>query len=140
MSYCTLDDMINRFGADELTQLSATPGSDVMDIPVVQAAIDDASNDIDSFVGSRYPLPLSVVPKSLVKLCANMARYNLYDNAAPELVEKNNKAAFDFLKMVAKGDVRLGLDSQGETPVSDEAIEMQSAGSVFSRANAQDFI
>lgn len=140
MSYCTADQLIDRFGADELLQLTDRDQNGFIDDQAVSAAISDASALIDGYLGGRYALPLSVVPTVLAKICADIARYNLYDNAVPEVVEKHNTAAMAFLKSVGKGEVRLGLSDSEETATSDDAIEVQSGGSVWSRKDSKGFI
>ena len=64
----------------------------------------------------------------------------MYDHSVPETVEKNNKAAMDFLKSVGKGEVRLGLSNTNEAPASDDQIQMQSESGVFSRSKSKGFI
>lgn len=135
MTYCSAEDMEKRFSRHELVQLTDREGVGVIDTNVLSAAINDASHLINGYLGGRYALPLSVIPSVLVKLCADIARYNLYDNAVPEVVEKHHKTALDFLKAVSKGEVRLGLNQDNESTTSDEHIEMQSGKRVFGRDN-----
>ncbi len=140
MAYCTTNDLLARFDTDELLRLTDRANSGSIDEQVVSAAIDDASNLIDGYLGGRYTLPLSVVPSVLTKICADIARFNMYDHSVPETVEKNNKAAMDFLKSVGKGEVRLGLSNTNEAPASDDQIQMQSESGVFSRSKSKGFI
>ncbi len=141
MSYCTTQDLISRFGTDELLQLTDRTNSGMIDEQVTSAAITDASNMIDGYLGGRYALPLSVVPSVLTKYCADIARFNLYDHQVPTAVENNNSAAMAYLKAVGKGELRLGISSESnESPTSDEAIQMTSSGSVFNRNDAKGFI
>ena len=114
MNYCTTNDLIDRFGESELIALSDRDNTGSVDAQVVSAAIADASALIDGYLGGRYALPLSVIPSVLPKLCGDIARFNLYDNAVPDVVQKRYDAAINFLKSVGKGEVRLGLS--GTTP------------------------
>jgi phage gp36-like protein len=138
--YATLEDLVTRFDIDELVQLTNSSGSGVINNEVAIAALEDASNIIDGYLGGRYTLPLSNVPKLLTKFCCDMARFNLYDNSVSDVVEKNNKAAIDFLKAVGKGDVRLGLSDTNQVPATDNTIVMESGGSVFNRRDSKGFI
>jgi phage gp36-like protein len=138
--YCTVDNLVSRFSLEELVQLTDKSGSGVVNTQVVETAINDASDLIDGYIGGRYTLPLSTVPKVLIGICASLARYNLYDNAVSDVVEKNHKAAIDFLTNVGKGHIRLGLSDTNEQADSDAVIEMQSAGNVFARAKSTGFI
>lgn len=132
--------MVGRFGEDELIQLTDTSGSNAVDATKVEQAIDDASSMIDGYLQGRYDLPLANPPAVLTKLCADIARYNLYDNGVTELIQTRFDAAMKFLKSVSSGEVQLGLAIDDSTTESDSLIEMQSSESVFSRTNASGFI
>lgn len=138
--YCSINDMVSRFDLNELIQLTDSSGTGTVDTDVVDAAIKDASDTIDSYVGSRYPLPLAVVPSGLTRICANIARYNLYDNSVTEVVKNNYTDAIKFLTAVAKGDIRLGLSVDEAQPQTDSLIVMESGGSVFNRKDSKGFI
>jgi phage gp36-like protein len=140
VSYCTTSDLIDRFSESELIALTDRDNTGYVDAQIAGAAISDASALIDGYLGGRYALPLSVVPTVLAKICADIARFNLYDNAVPDVVEKHYNAALAFLKSVGKGEVRLGLSDTEETATSDDAIEMQSGGSVWNREDSKGFI
>ncbi len=132
--------MVDRFELDELIQLTDTTGTGIIDESKVKAAIADASNIIDGYLGGRYNLPLANSPAVLVRLCANMARYNLYDNAVSEVVERNNKAALDFLHNVGTGKIKLGLTSDSQELESDQVIQIDSDETVFNRDRSKGFI
>lgn len=138
--YCTLDDMVNRFDLNELIQLTSESGQGVINEQVVEAAIQDASNLIDGYISGRYALPLTSVPALLTKQCADIARYNLYDNAVSEVVEKNYKAALDYLMQVGKGTLKLGLSNDSQAAESDQMIEIESSTTVFGRDVSKGFI
>jgi len=138
--YCTLQDMVTRFDLNELIQLTSQSDQQVINNTVVEAAIVDASNLIDGYIAGRYTLPLSVIPAMLTKFCADIARYNLYDNAVSDVVEKNYKAALDFLTNVGRGTLKLGLSTDSQAPESDQMIVVESAGTVFGRADSKGFI
>lgn len=138
--YCTLEDLVNRFSLVELIQLTDESGSGIIDDQVVNGAIEDASDYIDGLISSRYALPLVDVPNILKQHCAHLARYNLYDNTVPEVVEKNHKMAVDYLMKVGEGKLKLGPDAEGDEPTTEDVIEMESAGSVFARSNSGGFI
>jgi phage gp36-like protein len=138
--YCSLDEFIARFDLDELVQLTDPNGTGSIGRQVAEAAIVDASSLIDGYLGGRYALPLTTVPTVLIRLCADIARYNLYDNAVTDVVEKNYKHAVDFLMNVSTGKVRLGLSGTNEKAESDAVISIESGVKVFSRDNAKGFI
>lgn len=140
MAYCTLEDLVKRFGLDELVQLTDDVGNGLIDSQKVQSAIDDATSEIDGWIAGRYTLPLENTPATLVRICANIARYNLYDDAVSDLVQKQYDASVKFVMSVGKGEISLGPSPQGDVTESDTAIEIQSEPSVFARAVSKDFI
>jgi len=136
--YCTQQDLIDRFGNDELIEISDHENTGSINVVVVQNAITDAGSEIDGYLAGRYSLPLTDAPPVLNKICCDMARYNLYDEGATEAIEKRYDNAVEFLKMAAAGKVSLGVSSG--TEVQGAALsEITSDGHVFSR-NDKSFI
>ncbi len=132
MTYCTHQNLIDRFTEEELIQLTDTSNSGAIDYTVLDAAITDASAEIDGYL-AKYPLPLAVVPTILTRLCCDIARYFLYDDMAPEPIEKRYERAIEYLQRVAAGKISLGIDNQGQQPTPSEGAMMESGGRVFGR-------
>ena len=118
MAYSTQQDLIDRFGAAELKQLTdrADPPLDAIDATVVTRAIDDADDLIDSYIGKRYDLPLVTVPDRLKRVSADIARYHLHADAPTETVRRAFEDAMKFLADVAAG--RAVLDVAGSEPAA----------------------
>lgn len=138
--YCTVADLTARFGADEITALTDREHTGAINTAVADIAITDASTTIDSYLTGRYRLPLATLPTVLVQLCANIARYKLYDNSVPETVRNNYQDAIRFLEQLSRGQVTLGLDSNQQQTATDSHIEIQSAGTVWGRKQSKGFI
>lgn len=138
MSYATPADMVARYGAAELVQLTDTDNipPSVMHEARVQLKLDDASSFIDGYVGQVYRLPLAgcakpdgtggvvmVPPPVLVRLACDLARYYLYDDLAPENeVYRRYKAALGELAAIAEGRAQLACPwggSPGQLLTSD---------------------
>ncbi|HYH17505.1 MAG TPA: DUF1320 domain-containing protein [Azospirillum sp.] len=120
MSYATLQDLIDRFGADELVQLTdrAAVPTEAIDEVVVGRALDDARRLIDGYVGGRYRLPLAPVPDLVRRIACDLARYFLHSNKPTELVKDSYKEAVRLLEKVAAGTVTLqaaGLEAPAST-------------------------
>ncbi|TIX53018.1 MAG: DUF1320 domain-containing protein, partial [Mesorhizobium sp.] len=84
MTYAVRQDLVDRFGATELMQLTDrtnVPPSMIDDV-VVGRALADADGVIDGYIGKQFKLPLSVVPPVLVKVASDLARYYLHGEAA----------------------------------------------------------
>jgi len=135
MAYCTRQDMVDRFGEQELIDLTdrGTPPLGIIDSAVLDGAISDASAEIDGYLAGRYELPLASVPSVLKRIACDLARYHLYDDAASEHVAKRYDDAIRFLRAVGRGEISLGVDAAGAEPQVVNGAEVQSGGRVFSR-------
>lgn len=110
MDYCTSAQLITRFGEQELIQLTDRDGSGVIDDTVLAQAIGEASSEIDSYLRSRYPLPLLSTTNELARVAGDMARYRLYDDRMIDIVETRYKQAVDWLKAISSGRASLPTD------------------------------
>lgn len=107
MTYATQSDMTDRFGAVELAQLTDRVNGTVVDTTVLGRALTDADAEIDGYVATRYALPLASTPVVVLRLACDIARYRLYDDAAPNQVRQRYEDAVSLLKKIASGDVQL---------------------------------
>ena len=134
--YATVDQLVRQFGQREVIALSDRENTGEMDETVLGDALDNASSEIDSYLASRYAMPLNPVPKMLSSLCGDIARYRLCsgETRMTEEIEKRYKAATDFLKQVASGVAVLGTSAAGEAvPQPESSIEFSSGVLVFGR-------
>lgn len=140
--YVTRQKLIDRFGYDELIQLtdrSRPPVNDIDD-DVLNAAITDAEAFVDSHLQTRYQLPLAEIPPTLERVTGNVVRYYLYDDRATEQVTKLYNDSEKFLISVRDGKIQLGLTANSEQPEVHDAAEMVSGGNVFNRDDSKAFI
>lgn len=110
-SYCTPQDLIDRYGETELLQLAPGAGG-ALDTAKVALAIADASGFVDARLRLRHTLPLAEVPALLVRLTAAIARHELHlggGRQPSEQVAGERDAAIAFLKEEAAGQVDLGI-------------------------------
>lgn len=110
MNYCDKQDLVDRFDAKELIQITDVHHTGDIDDDKINRAITDASAKIDGIIGARYTLPLASVPDVLTVSACHITRYYLYDNRVPEAVENNFKAEIKFLEQVVMGKATLGID------------------------------
>lgn len=112
----TIDDMIHRFGENEMIERTDRTNYERLDEVVLQTAIDDALSEIESYLnatGLIYRDDTGVLiykgtpPKGLVIRACDIARYYLYDDVLTDTVEKRYKTAIDWLKLVAKNPAML---------------------------------
>ncbi|WP_219211929.1 gp436 family protein [Variovorax boronicumulans] len=122
MRYAALTDMTARYGERELIQLT-DPDNLAIDVARVELKLDDAQAVVDASVGRVYRLPLRgcarpatapgaevtyEVPPQLKRIACDLARYYLYDEAAPEEeIYRRFKAAKAELEAIATGDAVL---------------------------------
>ncbi|MBL4797642.1 MAG: DUF1320 domain-containing protein [Oleispira sp.] len=125
--YCTVDGLIERFGESELLQLSDEQNTGVLNTVVIDKAITDASNEIDSFLIGRYELPLTEVPSFVEGYACDMARYRLWDDGALDQVTARYKTAIKYWRDISTGVLRL----YGTTETGENLVEMESATPVF---------
>lgn len=141
MAYATLNDLVARYGERELIQLTdlVNMPPSAIDADRVQIALDDASAVVDSYVGQVYALPLQgcakpvtvpgadpeyMAPPQLVRITCDLARFNLYDDLAPESeVASRQKAALKELDSLAQGKTVLSCPWGGQpgTPLVSNA-------------------
>lgn len=138
MGYCTSQDMQDRYGIEELIQLTDRPDpqtraySGVINTTVLDRAIADASAEVDGFLAGRYSTPLDPVPAALVRYACDMARYYLYADQPTENVRKRYEDARSYLLKMAKGEIGL-RDSEVQAQPASNSARMQSGGRVFGR-------
>lgn len=114
MPYATQSELATRFGELELLQQTDLTGTGVINSQAVTDALTDASALIDGYVSARYSLPLAVVPSLLVGVCCDLARYALYIEAVPPIVQQRREQAIAALRDISLGKLRLEVG--GDTP------------------------
>lgn len=134
MTYATKSLLIERFSERELVQLTDRgdePTGEVDDTRVERALL-EADNLINSYVGTRYPLPFVLVPELLVDLACDIARFRLYQDGATEEVRERYDDALKRLTAISRGD--MALDAAGvEPPSRDDQVYADASPRVFSR-------
>lgn len=109
MPYATVTDLQERLGEARLRQLTDIddPPVGVINDAVAQAALVDASGEIDGYLVGRYTLPLADPPAVLKVHCCTIAHYRLLADRADELSREQYKLAIAFLERVGKGELLL---------------------------------
>ena len=110
MPYCTRSDLIDRFGKEDLQQLTDREDRGIIDNRVLDKAIADADAEINAKLKARYTLPLSPVPPILNLKACYIALYYLHGDSATDQVIKFNNDAMAYLKDVRDGKESLDVD------------------------------
>jgi phage gp36-like protein len=135
VAYLAEAGFVARFGNAELEQVLITA-----DGRTFAAAADDASSIIDSYLaaipGRAFTLPLTGTPPGrVVELAADLTRYKLWGQAAPDIVKARYEAAIAFLEKVAAGELSIvGLETEPEAGVVG-ALSYSAKGRVFTDDN-----
>lgn len=168
MTYATATELLTRFDADEIAQRAdrgvprlvtaeimqaAAAGASLAAysddeqasaaaaLAVVQRALADADDTINSYVSARYILPLSPVPAVLSRVAGELARYYLYDDAVTDNIKGRHDANIKWLGEVSKGAVSLGADTaSGVQPTSSASAELVSGGRVWRRSSSRGYL
>lgn len=136
MGYCTLDDLINDFGEQEILRLSdrARPATGQVVITVVEKAIEDADAEINMYLEGRGLLPLPSVPDTLRRIASDITRYYLYQNPGTDTpVAVRYAQRIRQLEKVAAGKLSLGLDNAGQVLEPDESVVFCPGRNMFRR-------
>lgn len=140
MTYAAKQDMIDRFGDEELALLTDRVNGAVVDDVVLTRALEDADAKINAYIGKRYSLPLASMPRVILAAAADIARYGLYEDRATETVKERHGAAIKFLESVAAGRVSLGdIASAIEIPGETGGPAVQAPDRVFTQDTLKDF-
>lgn len=132
--YCSLEDLIARYGADELRACADRDEDGVPDEAVVAAAITDASAEVDVRLGRRFSLPLPQVSPVVRMLACDIARYRLLQDRPHEQAVERYKAAIALLDSIAAGSVSLaGLEA------SSDNVRCEAGPSLFGPQAQEDF-
>ncbi len=145
MPYANLQDMINRFGEDELLLVADENNDGVIDEPAVNVALDDAFAEIDLHVGTRYDLPLpDTMPARTINLlkrfACDIALFLLSNDTIGDSDKKttNYNNAIKTLTRISDGKVKLAINTQdtdadGIKDAQADIAEITSEGRLFTR-------
>lgn len=114
MTYAAESDLEEYFGTEYLLIAADRDGDGVADTDVISTAITAAEEEIDSYVGVRYTLPLSATPGVLKRLCCNLAMYHMSVGHISMSEEKETRynAGVKWLEKLSKGVVTLGVEEE----------------------------
>lgn len=123
MAYGTQADLIARYGEPEIIQASDRddPPSGAIDADAVTGALDDASSEIDSYLATRYVVPVATVPNVLKAAALTVARYRLHDDRATDRIRDDYKAVISWLRDVSTGKASLPGVTEASAAGGDDA-------------------
>jgi phage gp36-like protein len=137
MTYCTVQDLIDRVGTPRLAQRTdrINKPATTVDTSLVEKHISDAASLIDGYLAKKVSLPLSPVPAVLTKIALDLSWYYILGDAvAKDSPEASAyKDAIRWLQDVAKGLVVLEVAGVEAPSAGDGQIRVKAPSRVFSR-------
>jgi len=108
--YATKQDLLDR-DSSMLWNLAIDRETDELNEITIVDALEQADDEINSFLAKRYVLPLVEVPSMLRKLAITISFYWLADSdqQATNLMTERYQSAISTLKDIATGRRELGL-------------------------------
>lgn len=113
MAYSTLDDITKLIPAETVLGLTDDEALGSIEQARVQEAVAQADAEVDSYLGTRYAVPLATAPDIIKKISADIAVYNLYSRRVqemPPLWAERYRNAVQKLKGMAGGTISLGVE------------------------------
>ena len=132
MPYATLQDLVDRFGYEQLAQLSDRDAGAVIDEVVVGRALADADAEIDGYLAALYALPLTAVPALLVRMACDLARYRLFGDRVTEQVRQLYTDAVRDLKAIAGGAIKIDGAASLAPSSASTTIKVSAPAPIFS--------
>jgi phage gp36-like protein len=143
-AYATASDLQERYPDARLAEVSNAAGTSITTAKLTTAC-QDATAEIDSYLGRRYTLPLPTVPAVLERVCCDIAIYRLFALLPRESVDdarKRYEDAIKWLEDVAAGEVDLGLTGlpPGVSTSTDTLVLSESVDRVFTQTTLSPFV
>jgi phage gp36-like protein len=140
MTYAVQADMVQRFTELEIIQLTDRETNlGVINVDVLDGALQDADAEIDGYIGAKVTLPLTSVPKILVGYACDIARYKLYADDPTENVRNRYKDAISFLSLVGQGKLSLGVTTDNEPVTAAGGVKASTPDQVFNTDSMAGF-
>lgn len=140
MSYVTQQELADRYGDDEILALADRNRDGTPDPGVIDQAIIDASAEIDSYLGTRYAVPIDPAPPAIKSAAADIARYRMMDDRPLEEAVKRYENAIRYLRDVATGKAALGIETGQAAPAPFRyAATRDQAAATFTRETLSDY-
>lgn len=139
MSYAQISDLVERYGADEMTLLTdrADPPLQTYDTGVLQQALNDADSIVNSYLAAQVTIPLVTVPAIINLQECKIARFLLWKDRRSEAVTADYNDALAWLKQVAQGLIPIG---GADAPAPAASVpKVVASKHIFTRHKLRDF-
>lgn len=142
MTYTTLDQLTERFGAQVLLSLTdrGPVQTGIVDGDVVARALADTDAVIDGYLQSRYALPVTSVPTLLSDLAQSIAIYKLHVYQPDPKIEEDYKNAMRSLREIADGRIVLTIAGQAAAGTGGSGARITDRARPLTETNLKGFI
>lgn len=140
--YASKADLITKFGSLQLAKLTNEDrNSDVPDDDALNLALEEATAEIDLYLGKCYQVPLATVPSGIKFKAIAIARYHLEQGCeCSEKIQKQYDDAIAWLKDVCCGDCPQEIPGLTKNYGDrSDSVVYRSAPRVFTRNNLQTY-
>lgn len=112
MAYATVQDALDRYAEDYVVTSCDRDEDGILDTASFEQALDDATDWIDSYLVGRVTLPLTVVPRRLIRICVDVAIFESSESADTMTTLKQDRfnRAKEFMEAVAANKLKLVRD------------------------------
>jgi phage gp36-like protein len=145
MPYAQVSDLEARYASRDLVQLTnEDPTAATVDAAFVTVALADASAEIDTYLESRFALPLADPPAVLVGWCCKIAMYNMQQlRPIHDLQDASDRydRVIKQLEKVSDGSLTLGLatDTDEEPPPATPTVIRSGPLKMLTRGRLRGF-
>ena len=127
MSYIGLSDFEREFNNQELARLSGDPSGIIVNTVRIGLVADMATSEVDSNLTGLYALPFTEVPLIISHIAYELGVYYLYsfyykNSEIPDQIRFRRYNAVTILKLISKGDIKLGVGLQINRIISRNSI------------------
>jgi phage gp36-like protein len=109
--YCALADIENAISLQIIIELTDDDNLGQIDSTVLDAAIEWADAEIDSYLQAKYEVPLSTVPVLVKHISVDLTAFRLYSRRLnvemPEAIKTRYDLAFEKLEKLQSGEQAL---------------------------------
>jgi phage gp36-like protein len=135
MAYCNREDIETRLGGDDLNALADHDGDGIADSTVVDQAIASAQAVIDSYLGTKFSVPVAPVPDVLKTRAVNLAVYflKLGRDSVSEDVRRQYENDVTWLREVVAGAVTLGVEPTPAESSGSPSVRYDTQPRIFGR-------
>jgi len=137
--YCDYNDLVAKIDESTLIQLSDDNNEGYVDQTVIDVAISSACAEIDGYLATRYPVPVTTAVPVLKPCAVDLTVYNMYSRKSagpPEHIIGKYDNWIKFLSKIAEG--KIDLIPEAET-VSGGTSQVDAGDRVFTRSTMTGF-